>query len=880
MKNTGRLSCVLVALAFLATACSGMEPTNPSTPTPSVAAAPKAPTGTIPPVPTPTPHAPVSTNVGTALTAKSSLVGELPRGPSDSQAVFVSDGLAFVAGRDGLSILDVTDPTAPVQVGSLTSLGWSSDVFISGRPAFVVGSGGLRVVDVADPSAPLEVGTLEVFDANRVFISGDLAFVTGGSLEGLLDVDVSHPATLMRVGSLDIGDSGQHVAVSGGLAFVATASGLSIVDVGDPSTPLEVGFLDIEDGIGGVFVSGDWAYLRGSRVTVVDVSDPSNPVGAGYLGPWGQALDAFVTGDLAFLANAGAGLLILNVSDPRVPVEVGWLSIPGYSMSVSASGDLAYIGSFDPDTGLSAFRVLDISDPNRPAVVGSVSIPGRPGAVAIQGSLAFVTISFLDAADEVFSQVRIVDLTDPIAPMEIGILSSEEGIPAGLFAAGGLAYVADERGLHILDPGVATAVATLTVDAEPAPSQPAAETAITFLDPKLELSVRTAIGAFGLGEEITAKQAAGITTLMLSPGTIDLNGIERFTNLTGLAFSSAQVGDLSPLAALTKLTALSLSETGVTNLSPLANLTKLTWLDLSKTGVSDLSSIAGLTNLTVLNLTGNQISDISPLLLNRGPGAGDQVSLQKNDLKILDFYPAGTTDSEVIKTLSSRGVGVSFDSVSDGSAMPDLILTRAVRTALSQGLGELTSAAELAGITDLRVSERETVRNLTGLELLVNLKQLTLLSVGSLHDLAPLAGLTQLTSLRLERDAYTATTPLDLAAVADLTNLTELNLRWNMVEDIAPLANLTKLTSLNLPRNELVDISSLANLTNLTALDLRDNQITDISPLLANRGIGAGVGASGQEALLHLAARNSDGNPDSPQVVVFLTSIIDVIEGL
>ena len=155
MKNTGRLSCVLVALAFLATACSGMEPTNPSTPTPSVAAAPKAPTGTIPPVPTPTPHAPVSTNVGTALTAKSSLVGELPRGPSDSQAVFVSDGLAFVAGRDGLSILDVTDPTAPVQVGSLTSLGWSSDVFISGRPAFVVGSGGLRVVDVADPSAPL-----------------------------------------------------------------------------------------------------------------------------------------------------------------------------------------------------------------------------------------------------------------------------------------------------------------------------------------------------------------------------------------------------------------------------------------------------------------------------------------------------------------------------------------------------------------------------------------------------------------------------------------------------------------------------------------------------------------------------------------------------
>ena len=30
----------------------------------------------------------------------------------------------------------------------------------------------------------------------------------------------------------------------------------------------------------------------------------------------------------------------------------------------------------------------------------------------------------------------------------------------------------------------------------------------------------------------------------------------------------------------------------------------------------------------------------------------------------------------------------------------------------------------------------------------------------------------------------------------------------------------------------------------------------------------------------YIFTRNSDGNPDSPQVVVFLMSIIDVIEGL
>jgi internalin A len=58
-----------------------------------------------------------------------------------------------------------------------------------------------------------------------------------------------------------------------------------------------------------------------------------------------------------------------------------------------------------------------------------------------------------------------------------------------------------------------------------------------------------------------------------------------------------------------------------------------------------------------------------------------------------------------------------------------------------------------------------------------------------------------------------------------------LNLRNNQITDLAPLANLTNLTELDLSKNQITDLSPLANLTNLTELYLWNNHITDLLPL-------------------------------------------------
>ena len=58
--------------------------------------------------------------------------------------------------------------------------------------------------------------------------------------------------------------------------------------------------------------------------------------------------------------------------------------------------------------------------------------------------------------------------------------------------------------------------------------------------------------------------------------------------------------------------------------------------------------------------------------------------------------------------------------------------------------------------------------------------------------------------------------------------------------------------------------------------------VEDETRVLSQRGVTAGIGLNPDAGfrMPHLmASRNSDGNPDSPQVVVFLATIVDVTVG-
>jgi len=327
--------------------------------------------------------------------------------------VYVSGKYAYIASvySDSLTIVDISDPSNPTQVGVIVkgegsppALAWAASVYVSGKYAYVVSyySRSLTVIDISDPSNPTQVGVI-VDDAmewvNSLYVSGKYAYVV--SFSGTLTViDISDPSNPIKVGVIVDGegatalDGAAGVYVSGKYAYVSSffSDSLTIVDISDPSNPTQVGVIvngegaTALDGAALLYVSGKYAYVASiysSSLTVIDISDPSNPTQVGVIvnGEGATALDGalsvYVSGKYAYVASrASNSLTVIDVSDPSNPTQVGVIvngegaTALERAYSVYVSGKYAYVTSYYSDS----LTVIDVSGIDAPsASVGSIS---------------------------------------------------------------------------------------------------------------------------------------------------------------------------------------------------------------------------------------------------------------------------------------------------------------------------------------------------------------------------------------------------------------------------------------------------------------------------------------------------------------------------
>jgi hypothetical protein len=143
----------------------------------------------------------------------------------------VAGDFAYLAdGYDGLRVVDLSDPTAPIEVGWLDTPGYAHDVALAGKLAVLAASyGGLRLIDVSTPSNPVELGVFYGADRpNRVTTTGHYAIVVSSFLvNGLWVIDVSTPSTPVEVGSIEFYPPARDVAILHSNAIVAAGGVLS-----------------------------------------------------------------------------------------------------------------------------------------------------------------------------------------------------------------------------------------------------------------------------------------------------------------------------------------------------------------------------------------------------------------------------------------------------------------------------------------------------------------------------------------------------------------------------------------------------------------------------------------------------------------------------
>lgn len=359
------------------------------------------------------------------VTTSIDVIGHVDPTEGFNADVWVHRGVAYLSTlgfgetcpATGVRRYDVTDPTTPVELESLsadypgtsTEAVWAGSVEndeFSGDLAIVAHQPcdsddaqafrGLALYDVTDPSSSVQLGTYEAgfgtlgIHSFDVWAEEDRVLIVAAAPNSLLD----HADSL--------GD-------------------VRIVDVTDPANPANV---------------ADWDFRRDAEATMRDAvvadADPRD------FHVMGIALDR--AGQRAFVAHGDAGVVILDLSDPSHPEPVGRTASLGHREGNSEST------AYDPASGILVVNHQDLDPLDDEAAleswgvsvvfdVGGQDDPSKPSVYSIDGALQdaegrlalsgiYSVNDALMAGDYLFAAwlsggLRVVDLSDPVEVTEV-----------------------------------------------------------------------------------------------------------------------------------------------------------------------------------------------------------------------------------------------------------------------------------------------------------------------------------------------------------------------------------------------------------------------------------------------------------------------------
>jgi len=237
--------------------------------------------------------------------------------------LYVYDDIAYLGdGPSGLTIINCADPRNPEVLTHYVG-GYTWDIHVANDLAYIVngftniGNPGLMILNISDPSTPLELSnSFRSRDTNDIELIGDNAFIVQ-STEGLKILDISNSSNPLLLGQYS-GPSGSYaidVEVSGNLAFLSFwKKGLKILDITDPAEITLVGEYGEFDELAFISIRDDLAYLAAMNdgIVILNITDTNFPIIGNY-SDTGRAYGIMASGNHVFVADQVDGLKILEI---------------------------------------------------------------------------------------------------------------------------------------------------------------------------------------------------------------------------------------------------------------------------------------------------------------------------------------------------------------------------------------------------------------------------------------------------------------------------------------------------------------------------------------------------------------------------------------
>jgi uncharacterized membrane protein len=362
-------------------------------------------------------------NSSTPLPDPLTLAGQVSTTPTATSVALFQNGtqsLAYVAGTNGIDIVDVSTPAAPVDKGS-----FAGDQIVQG--GFIVA----RVANIAGTSYLLVASSVTHTSASSgttLFLVYALTNPLSPTLVSKTDIPYVFLGDLLVEGNTVIMPTWAFGYVFGFFSYQAGT--VLAIDVSNPAAPKLEGELYNQVGppeggtttqLGGVIVNNQIAYIASStstggdtrdgvgRVLVVNYSDPTHLTTSEVDIPGTyQIVDVAVQGNRALVVGRTGGnsdggfsgnltLSVLDTSTPASPKLIGTtlvspalIGLGALKESALALGNGLFALSEAEVNGNPVLLVVDPTDPNN-ILVTFTPVPTLVNEMAVSGNLLYTT---------------------------------------------------------------------------------------------------------------------------------------------------------------------------------------------------------------------------------------------------------------------------------------------------------------------------------------------------------------------------------------------------------------------------------------------------------------------------------------------------------
>lgn len=272
--------------------------------------------------------------------------------------VEVRDDIAYLSvardpGPSELLILDVSDPSNPVEIGSYEEIGYPDQLAVVDKIVFITDrQGPMCIINTTNPSNPVKIGEYagsgETYD---IEIAGEIAYLADWN-QGLNILNISELTNPERIGNYHISGAANQLDIVGDLLYLSdhrsSRTGLVVLNITNPTNPFLVGSYLPDDELWNAHVFGNHIYcgnheIEGGELIILDTSDPTSISEVGQFEFGSSVNSVIISNDIAYVAGGLHGLDLLDVTDPTNPILITTLNGVDAGRALVVTEDYVYL---------------------------------------------------------------------------------------------------------------------------------------------------------------------------------------------------------------------------------------------------------------------------------------------------------------------------------------------------------------------------------------------------------------------------------------------------------------------------------------------------------------------------------------------------------